>query len=77
MKKNYAIDQLISFVVFFYKMVHIYWEILFRSREVAESIKALQTVDLKEVHEQNWKTAEDRARLKKAGLTMGFDVSKL
>lgn len=53
------------------------WKILFRSREVAESIKALQTVDLKEVHEQNWKTAEDRARLKKAGLTMGFDVSKL
>lgn len=52
------------------------WEILFRSREAAESIKALQTVDLKEVHEQNWKIAEDRARLKKAGLTMGFDVSK-
>ncbi|XP_034310118.2 protein kinase C and casein kinase substrate in neurons protein 1 [Magallana gigas] len=45
-----------------------------RSREVAESIKALQTVDLKEVHEQNWKIAEDRARLKKAGLTMGFDM---
>lgn len=58
-------------------MVHMNWNILFRSREVAESIKALQTVDLKEVHEQNWKIAEDRARLKKAGLTMGFDVSKL
>lgn len=50
-------------------------EILFRSCEVAESIKALQTVNLQEVHDQNWKIAEDRARLKKAGLTMGFDVS--
>lgn len=56
-------------------MVHLNSKIYFRSREVAESIKALQAADLQEVHEQNWKIAEDRARLKKAGLTMGFDVS--
>lgn len=60
---------------FFHKMANMNSEILFRSCEVAESIKALQSVNLQEVHDQNWKIAEDRARLKKAGLTMGFDVS--
>ena len=48
----------------------------FRSGEISEATKSLQSLNIREIHNQNWQLTEDRARLKKAGLKMGFDVGQ-
>ena len=48
----------------------------FRSGEISEATKSLQSLNIREILNQNWQLTEDRARLKKAGLKMGFDVGQ-
>ncbi|XP_062591134.1 uncharacterized protein LOC134252666 [Saccostrea cucullata] len=43
-------------------------------KEVSKISKNLQTVDIEEIHNHNWDRTENKARLKKAGLVMGFDM---
>nr|XP_022299000.1 uncharacterized protein LOC111107887 [Crassostrea virginica] len=49
---------------------------LHKSGEISEATKSLQSLNIREIHNQNWQLTEDRARLKKAGLKMGFDVGQ-
>ena len=48
--------------------------VFFRTGEISEAMKSLQSLNIREIHNQNWQLTEDRARLKKAGLKMGFNV---